>query len=63
MTYIHQNKLENKAVLAPQADVPTLHYYFPGMQLRGYFGSTPAAVDRAGFAADAVVGAIAVAKP
>ena len=29
VTYIHQNELENKAILAPQADVPTLHYYFP----------------------------------
>jgi Dolichyl-phosphate-mannose-protein mannosyltransferase len=58
LTYIHQNKLENKAVLAPQSDVPTLHYYFPGMQLRGYFGLTPAATDRVGFA-----DAIAVAKP
>jgi Dolichyl-phosphate-mannose-protein mannosyltransferase len=63
LTYIHQNKLENKAVLAPQPDVPTLHYYFPGMQLRGYFGPTPAAMDHAGFAADAVVGAIAAVKP
>jgi hypothetical protein len=63
VTYIHQNKLENKAVLAPQPDVPTLHYYFPGMQLRGYFGSTPGATDRAGFVADAVVGAIAAATP
>jgi hypothetical protein len=64
-TYIHQNKLENKAVLAPQPDVPTLHYYFPGMRLRGYFGPTPTAADRAGFATDAVVdsGAIAAAKP
>jgi hypothetical protein len=41
LTYIHQNRLENKAVLAPQADVPTLHYYFPGMRLRGYFGPPP----------------------
>jgi hypothetical protein len=63
VTYIHQNKLENKAVLAPQPDVPTLHYYFPAMQLRGYFGPKPAAIDRAGFIADAVVGAIAEAKP
>jgi hypothetical protein len=63
VTYIHQNKLENKAVLAPQPDVPTLHYYFPGMQLRGYFGPTPAATDRAGFVADAVIGAIAAATP
>jgi hypothetical protein len=57
LTYIHQNKLENKAVLAPQTDVPTLHYYFPAMRLRGYFGQTPTATDRAVFAADPIIAA------
>jgi hypothetical protein len=51
LTYIHQNKLENKAVLAPQTDVPTLHYYFPAMRLRGYFGQAPTVTDRATIAA------------
>lgn len=60
LTYIHQNKLENKAVLAPQTDVPTLHYYFPAMRLRGYFGQTPTATDRAAFAEGPI---IAAAKP
>jgi hypothetical protein len=60
LTYIHQNKLENKAVLAPQSDVPTLHYYFPGMTLAGYYGASPALSDRAAVAADAT---IAAAKP
>jgi len=55
LTYIHQNGLENKALLAPQADLPTLHYYFPEMRLRGYLGSTPAATEHAGFAADAII--------
>jgi hypothetical protein len=49
LTYIHQNELENKVVLAPQADLPTLHYYFPGMRLRGYFGPAPNQTDRIGF--------------
>jgi hypothetical protein len=53
VTYIHQNELENKAILAPQADLPTLHYYFPAMRLRGYFGQSPTAADRAGFDAGA----------
>ncbi len=57
LTYIHQNKLENKAVLAPQTDVPTLHYYFPAMRLRGYFGQTPTATDRAFFAEDPIIAA------
>jgi Dolichyl-phosphate-mannose-protein mannosyltransferase len=54
-TYIHQNELQNKAILAPQADLPALHYYFPGMRLRGYFGEAPTAADRVGFAADAIL--------
>ncbi len=60
LTYIHQNELENKAVLAPQADLPTLHYYFPGMRLRAYFGRQPSIAERAGFEA---VATIAAAEP
>jgi hypothetical protein len=41
LTYIHQNALEDKTLLVPQGDIPTLHYYFPGMQLRGYSGMPP----------------------
>jgi hypothetical protein len=48
-TYIHQNELENKAILAPQADLPTLHFYFPKMRLRGYYGRTPVPSDRVGW--------------
>jgi hypothetical protein len=47
VSYIHQNRLENKAVLAPHADVPTLHFYFPQMQLRGYFGHAPGEEEQA----------------
>jgi len=60
LTYIHQNGLENKAVLAPQADIPALHYYFPGMRLRGYLAQSPTALDRVGFVPDAIIPA---AKP
>jgi hypothetical protein len=49
LTYIHQNKLENKAVLAPQADIPTLHYYFPRMRLRGDSGPSPGPIREAKF--------------
>lgn len=55
LTYIHQMRLENKAVLASQADLPTLHYYFPGMRVRGYLGKTPRPTDFVGFDADAVI--------
>ncbi|HTC88604.1 MAG TPA: glycosyltransferase family 39 protein, partial [Bryobacteraceae bacterium] len=57
LTYIHQNELENKAVLAPQADLPTLHYYFPGMRLRAYFGREPSESERSDFAANAIIAA------
>ncbi len=57
VTYIHQNRLENKAVLAPQADIPTLHYYFPGMRLRGYFGMSPTPSDKVDFQANATIAA------
>jgi Dolichyl-phosphate-mannose-protein mannosyltransferase len=57
VTYIHQNRLENKAVLAPQADIPTLHYYFPGMRLRGYFGISPVPSDNVDFQANATIAA------
>ncbi|HTW65614.1 MAG TPA: glycosyltransferase family 39 protein [Bryobacteraceae bacterium] len=60
LTFIHQNELENKALLAPRSDVPALHFYFPAMRLRGYAGQTPSDSERAGFAADAVIPA---AKP
>ncbi len=58
LTYIHQNRLENKLVLAPQTDVPTLHYYFPGMRLRGYFGGTPTPTERTDFADSATIAAL-----
>jgi hypothetical protein len=54
--FIHQNGLENKALLAPQSDIPTLHYYFPGMRLRGYLGERPQAWKHAAFAPDAILG-------
>jgi hypothetical protein len=71
-TYIHQNELENKAILAPQADLPVLHYYFPRMRLHGYFGREPTMEDRVSFAPDAILpagdvwrdpGPIAARKP
>jgi Dolichyl-phosphate-mannose-protein mannosyltransferase len=58
LTYIHQNRLEDKAVLAPQTDVPTLHYYFPGMRLRGYFGGAPTATERTDFENGAIIAAV-----
>ena len=57
LTYIHQNELENKALLVPQADVPALHYYFPGMRLRGYYGQSPVPSDRVGWEDAAVISA------
>jgi Dolichyl-phosphate-mannose-protein mannosyltransferase len=56
LTYIHQNGLENKTLLVPQADLATLHYYFPAMRLRGYSGLEASAHDRESFTSDATLG-------
>ncbi len=55
LTYIHQNHLEHKALLVPKSDLPSLHYYFPAMRLRGYLGKEPAPSDLADFPADAII--------
>jgi len=57
LKYIHQNDLQNKALLAPQTEVPTLHYYFPRMRLAGYFGAGPTRAERESFVPDAIIGA------
>lgn len=38
---IRENGLQEKNLLVPQEDLPMLHYYFPGMHLRGYSGPSP----------------------
>jgi len=55
LTYIHQNRLENKTLLVPQADLPALHYYFPGMRLRGYPGAEPSITEQEGFTPDSIL--------
>ena len=42
LVYVRENHLENDRMLVPQADVPTLHYYFPNSHLRGYTDPIPA---------------------
>ena len=39
--YVRENHLESSRMLVPQADVPTLHYYFPNLHLRGYTDRIP----------------------
>ena len=41
LSYVRQNHLEQSRLLAPQSDVPLLHYYFPQIRLQGYTGSPP----------------------
>lgn len=60
VSFIYQNGLENKSILAPQTDLPTLHYYFPRMRLVGYFGPVPTPPELERFTADAIIPA---AKP
>ena len=41
LVYVRENHLESSRMLVPQADVPTLHYYFPNLHLRGYTDRIP----------------------
>ena len=41
LAYIRENHLDSSRMLVPQADVPTLHYYFPNSHLRGYADQIP----------------------
>jgi hypothetical protein len=55
LTYVHEHGFDDQAILAPQEDLPMLHYYFPRSRLRGYYGQRPTASESAAFAPDAVV--------
>lgn len=52
---IRTRGLERGTLLVPQMDLPTLHYYFPAAQLRGYRDTAPASADFAGRSFDAVL--------
>jgi hypothetical protein len=41
LSYIRENHLENSRMLVPQSDLPTLHYYFTNLHLRGYNDRIP----------------------
>jgi hypothetical protein len=41
LTYVREHHLESSRMLVPQADLPTLHYYFPSSHLRGYTDQLP----------------------
>lgn len=41
LVYVRENHLGSSRMLVPQADVPTLHYYFPDSHLRGYTDQIP----------------------
>lgn len=41
LVYVRENHLQSSRMLVPQDDLPTLHYYFPNSQLRGYTDQIP----------------------
>ncbi len=47
--YVREKGLENSALLVPQDELPTLHYYFPRAHLRGYSGAEPGPSDLTNF--------------
>jgi hypothetical protein len=55
LSYIHQNRLDDKRLLVPQDDLPMIHYYFPATRLRGYYASYPQRFDRSEFKPDAIL--------
>ena len=55
LLFIHQNHLDDKALLVPKEELPMIHYYFPTAKLRGYVAPYPELSDRSGFRADAIL--------
>lgn len=55
LSFVRVNKLDDKALLVPQADLPMIHYYFPKTRLRGYYDVRPSPPDLVSFAADAIL--------
>jgi hypothetical protein len=55
LRYIRENRLQDKALLVPQEDLPMIHYYFPQTHLRGYYGALPAASDLNKFTPDKIL--------
>jgi hypothetical protein len=41
LKYIRDNRLEEKTLLVPQADLPMIHYYFPRTHLVGNNDKSP----------------------
>ena len=59
LAWMRDHNLERSRVLAPQGDLPTLHYYFPNAVITGYFDESSFTAARAhgGFAAVLLPGA------
>jgi hypothetical protein len=55
LTYVREHGLGDKALLVPQDELPTLHYYFPKSRLRGYVDATPPASEVSRPGLDAVL--------
>ena len=55
LAQVRDQHLESGSLLVPQIDLPTLHYYFPVAQLRGYREAEPASPDFEGRHFDAVL--------
>jgi hypothetical protein len=55
LSFIRENRLEDKALLVPQEDLPMIHYYFPRTHLRGYYGAQPVPSDLDQFGQDRIL--------
>lgn len=52
---VRDHGLQNASLLVPQPDLPTVHFYFPRAQLRGYRDQTPSPEDAASGRFDAIL--------
>jgi hypothetical protein len=55
LSFLHRDHLGDKAMVVPENDLPTVHYYFPKANLRSYYAHDPVPADQAGFHADAIL--------
>ena len=55
LSLLRQKHLDGKALLVPENDLPTIHYYFPRAQLRAYDAPAPERTHETDFRPDAIL--------
>ena len=55
LSLLRHKHLDGKALLVPESDLPTIHYYFPSAKLRAYYAPAPERDDESDFMPDAIL--------